>query len=108
MLSDSERKQLTRLKQDLQDVRQLATDMHGLGQAVGGSLLQGEPHAGTAPAQSDGCHRWQLGAEASGMLAAVVSSIFLVAINAAGSLTALLFCAPLVVLQACSRSSATR
>ncbi|WIA22000.1 hypothetical protein OEZ85_004354 [Tetradesmus obliquus] len=41
MLSDSERKQLTRLKQDLQDVRQLATDMHGLGQAVGGSLLQG-------------------------------------------------------------------
>lgn len=58
MLSDSERKQLTRLKQDLQDVRQLATDMHGLGQAVGGSLLQGEPHAGTAPAQSDGCHRW--------------------------------------------------
>jgi hypothetical protein len=42
MLSDAERKQLVRLKQDLQEVRQLATDMHGLGGAVGGSLLQGE------------------------------------------------------------------
>jgi hypothetical protein len=42
MLSDSERKQLVRLKQDLQEVRQLTTDMYGLGQAAGGSLLQGE------------------------------------------------------------------
>ncbi|KAF6256809.1 P-loop containing nucleoside triphosphate hydrolase protein [Scenedesmus sp. NREL 46B-D3] len=42
MLSGSERKQLTKLKQDLQEVRQMTTDMYGLGQqAVGGSLLQG-------------------------------------------------------------------
>jgi hypothetical protein len=42
MLSDGERKQLTKLKQDLQEVRAMTTDMYGLGQAVGGSLLQGE------------------------------------------------------------------
>jgi hypothetical protein len=46
MLSDGERKQLTKLKQDLQEVRAMTTDMYGLGQAVGGSLLQGERGSG--------------------------------------------------------------
>jgi hypothetical protein len=49
MLSDGERKQLTKLKQDLQEVRAMTTDMYGLGQAVGGSLLQGEHGSHACP-----------------------------------------------------------
>jgi hypothetical protein len=55
MLSDGERKQLTKLKQDLQEVRAMTTDMYGLGQAVGGSLLQGE-HGHVRPMPGSALH----------------------------------------------------
>lgn len=42
MLPNDARNKLQKLKQQLQDVRKATANMHGVGKAVGGSLLQGE------------------------------------------------------------------